>query len=94
MNRSMGLYRDHGKENGNHYSILGLHWDNGKENGNYYSILRLLEPSQASKIERPSFRRTFASLTPFPAQCSRGCSRRRFKKDCDVNYGLQRFQEL
>ena len=42
----MGLYRDNGKEDGNHY--VGLrdkrskeYWgyrDNGKENGNYYII--------------------------------------------------------
>ena len=37
--RVVGFYRDHGKENGNYYSILGLYLDNGKENGNYYSII-------------------------------------------------------
>ena len=26
----LGLYWDHGKENGNYSSILGLYWDNGK----------------------------------------------------------------
>ena len=27
---------DHGRYNGNCYSILGLYRDNGKEHGNYY----------------------------------------------------------
>ena len=37
------LYRDNGKENGNHYHYnrvygsKGLYRDNGKENGNYYN---------------------------------------------------------
>ena len=26
----IGLYGDHGKENGNYYSILGLYGENGK----------------------------------------------------------------
>ena len=30
----MSRFRDDGKENGNHCSILGLYGDNGKENGN------------------------------------------------------------
>ena len=28
-------HRDHGKENGNHYTLLGIHRDKGKGNGNY-----------------------------------------------------------
>ena len=39
----LGLYRDNGKEKGNHYStigfLLGLYRDNEKENGNYYSMI-------------------------------------------------------
>ena len=34
--RGAPVYRDNGKENGNHYGILGIYRDNGKENGNYY----------------------------------------------------------
>ena len=38
----LGLYRDHGKENGKYYTILGYIWglykDNGKENGNYETV--------------------------------------------------------
>ena len=30
--------KEHGKQNGNNYSMLALYGDNGKENGNYDSI--------------------------------------------------------
>ena len=34
----LGLCRDHGKENGNYYSILVLYTDNGKEHGKDYVV--------------------------------------------------------
>ena len=38
----LGLYRDNGKENGNHYSMLGLYMENGEEHGDYYFEFRVL----------------------------------------------------
>ena len=33
-----GCIRNHGKENGNYYTIIDFYRDNGKEIGNYYIV--------------------------------------------------------
>ena len=49
--QNLSSCRDHGKENGNYYSILVLFRDSGKENGSYYSILVLFRDSGKEQME-------------------------------------------